>query len=67
MLKTIQITDRQYDWFAARARKGKTMLQAIEQVITLVDRLEADLAKYKKWAGTSVIHKEVGHETLPLE
>jgi len=60
MPKTIPVTDRQYDWFTARARKGMTMTQVVNQVITLVDRLEADLAKYKKWVDASSKKPEKG-------
>lgn len=67
MSKTIPVTDRQYDWFQARARGRKTMPQVIDHIIDLVDRYEADLEKYRKWADASSARKEKGHETLPLE
>lgn len=53
MSKTIDVTDRQYDWFLARARKGRTISQVLDHFITLIDRYEADLERYRKWAEAS--------------
>ena len=53
MSKTIVVTDRQYEWFYARSRKGRTLAQVIDQVIILVDRVEKDFAKYQTWADAS--------------
>lgn len=60
MSKFIVVTDRQYDWFAARARGGHTMSQAIDHIIEGVDKYEKDLAKYQAWVNATQKKLEKG-------
>jgi len=53
MSKTMVVTDRQYEWFTARARGGRTMQTVIDQIIKAIDRYEKDLAKYQAWVKAS--------------
>ena len=53
IVKKIEVTDHQYDWFFARTSHGMTMSTEINRIIALVDRYESDLAKYQKWVDAS--------------
>lgn len=60
MTKMLQVTDVQYDWFAARARGGHSIVTVVTSIIALVDRVEADLEKYNKWVAATKPKTEQG-------
>ena len=55
MPKKIEVTDRQYDWLQARAHHGQSLSKVIGQVIALIEQVEHDLQKYRRWFESSQI------------
>ena len=54
MKKRIEIKEKQYDWLMARGKGEMTLEMVIWEVIDLVERIEADQAKYKAWKTASM-------------
>jgi len=51
--KTIVVSDSVFDWLARRTDPKKSVAQVLQEIRTLVDRVETDLAKYHKWVDGS--------------